>query len=339
MKLLHLNLRGERKKMKKQYVTPEKWEMVNPESKRLLKEFMLTLRQESRSKKTLEAYNGSCRRFLVYVLENLDNKCITEIRKKEFKNYSLFLQERGLADASHNNYIIAVRSWCERLEDDEDIQYDNNLCRKVKGLKIKRVRKPTFLTDEQVTKLYYELMRTEQYQIATWLALAYDSTGRRMEIFQATKEGFLDESRNCTNPVMKKGKNNPEPLVYFERTKEAARLWMKQRGEDGNPSLWSDFGKRKRTPGTANSWCNYMSKVLSLLEGKKIRFTPHDIRHSAIENLTEATHYKCPVKRVAYDIKAVSKLASHASTDMTEYYKKDKGIKSIESAFGVSLEG
>jgi site-specific recombinase XerD len=130
--------------MKKQFVTPEKWEQVNPESKKLLKEFMLVLRQENRSKKTLEAYDGSCKRFLVYALENLDNQCITKLRKKDFRNYSLFLQERGLADASHNNYIIAVRSWCERLEDDEDIDYDNNLCRKVKGLKIKRVRKPRF---------------------------------------------------------------------------------------------------------------------------------------------------------------------------------------------------
>lgn len=323
--------------MRNQIVTPEKWELVNPENKRLLKEFMLTLRQESRSKKTLEAYYGSCRRFLVYVLENFDNKCITEIRKKEFKAYSLYIQECGLADASHNNYIIAIRSWCERLEDDEDIDYDNNLCRKVKGLKIKRVRKPTFLTDEQITKLYYELIRTKQYQIATWLALAYDSTGRRMEIFQVTKESFLNENQNCTNAVYKKGKSDPEPLVYFERTKEAARLWLEQRGEDDNPSLWADFGKRKRTPGSANSWCNKMSKMLTQLEGKKIRFTPHDIRHSAIENLTEATHYKCPIKRVAYDIKAVSKLASHASTDMTEYYKKDKGMKTLEQEFNIVI--
>jgi integrase len=80
-----------------------------------------------------------------------------------------------------------------------------------------------------------------------------------------------------------------------------------------------------------------MSKMLTLLEGKKIRFTPHDIRHSAIENLTEATHYKCPVKRVAYDIKAVSKLASHASTDMTEYYKKDKGMKTLEQEFNIVI--
>lgn len=321
---------------RKVFVTDEKWNLVNPESKKLLKEFMLTLRQENRSKKTIESYNGSCKRFLVYVLENLDNKCILELRKKDFRNYSLFLQECGLADASHNNYIIAIRSWCERLEDDEDVDYDNNLCRKVKGLKINRVRKPTFLTDDQVTKLYYELLRTKQYQQAAWLALAYDSTGRRMEIFQVAKDSFEEGSGNCTNQVVKKG-GKKEALVYFERTQEAVKLWLAQRGEDDNPLLWDDFGKRKRKVGSANSWCSHMSKMLTLLEGRKIRFTPHDIRHSAIENMTEGTHYKCPVKRVPYDIKAVSKLASHASVDMTEYYKKDTGMKNIEEAFGIVI--
>jgi integrase/recombinase XerD len=319
-------------------VTPEKWERVNPDNKRFLKEFMLTLKQEGRSKSTQETYEGNTKRFLIYVLDQLDNRSILELRKKDFRNYGLYLRERGLATASHNHYISTIRSWCERLEDDEDIEYDNNMCRKVKGIKIERVKQIIFLTDDQITKLYYELLRIKQYQIAAWLALAYDSTARRMELYQVTKDGFLEKDRNCTNPVSKKG-GKKEALVYFERTQEAVRLWLEQRGEDDNPSLWANFGKRKRTVGSANSWCRYMSQILSILEGKKIHFTPHCIRHSAIENLTEGTHYKCPVKRIAYDIKAVSKLASHASTDMTEYYKKDKGIKSIESAFGVRLEG
>lgn len=324
--------------MKMQFVTAEKWEQVNPENKRYLKEFMLTLKQEGRSKYTIETYEGNAKRFLIYVLEYLDNRSIIDLRKKDFRNYGLYLRERGLSTATHNHYISAIRSWCERLEDDEDIEYDNNLCRKVKGVKIERVKQVTFLTDDQITKLYNELVRIEKYQMATWLALAYDSTGRRMELHQVTKEGFEDINKNCTNPVIKKG-GKKEPLVYFERTKEAAKLWLEQRGDDDNPLLWADFGGRQRQIGSANSWCEIMSRILSKLEGKKVHFTPHDIRHSAIENLTEASHYKCPVKRVAYDIKAVSKLASHASTDMTEYYKKDKGIKSIESAFGVRLEG
>ena len=173
--------------------------------------------------------------------------------------------------------------------------------------------------------------------MATFLALAYDSTARRSEIMQVEKEGFLNRSEgNSTNQVRKKG-GKKEELIYFERTQEAAALWLEQRGEDDNPSLWDNFGGRQRKIGSANSWCDTMSKMLSELEHKKIHFTPHCLRHSAIENLTEAEHYRCPVKRIPYDIKAVSKLASHASTDMTAYYKKDQGMKSIADAFGINI--
>lgn len=213
--------------MRKQFVTQEKWEQVNPENKRLLKEFMLTLKQEGRSKATIETYEGNAKRFLIYALEQLDNRCITDLRKKDFRNYGLYLRESGVATASHNHYISTIRSWCERLEDDEDIDYDNNMCRKVKGIKIERVKQITFLTDDQVTKLYYELLSLKKYQLAAWLALAYDSTGRRMELHQVTKEGFEDPNRNCTNAVSKKG-GKKEALVYFERTKEAVAFWMEQ---------------------------------------------------------------------------------------------------------------
>jgi integrase/recombinase XerD len=104
-------------------VTKEKWEQVNPENKRLLKVFLRALRQEDCSVDTLETYEGNSKRFLVYVLENLDNRCITELRKKDFKDYSLYLRERGVSTATHNHYISTIRSWCEHLEDDEDVEY------------------------------------------------------------------------------------------------------------------------------------------------------------------------------------------------------------------------
>ena len=236
--------------MSKKIVTPEKWEMVNPESKRLLKEFLLVLKQEGRSRETITTYEGNSKVFLIYVLENLDNRSILELRKKDFRNYSLYLRERGLSTASHNHYISTIRSWCERLEDDEDLNYENNACRKVKGIRIERIRKIVFLTDDQVTRLYRELIRRQMYQIATFLSLAYDSTGRRMELMQVTKESFYDQSLNVTNPVLKKG-GKKESLVYFDRTKEAAALWLSQRGDDDNESLWASFGARERKKGSA----------------------------------------------------------------------------------------
>lgn len=320
----------------REIVTVEKWDQVNAESKALLKELHLTLRQEGRSKSTIEAYMGNCKRFLVWALDNAENRSVLELKKKDFRNYSLYLREEaGVSTASHNSYVSAVKNWCERLEDDDETEY-MNACRKIKGVKIERVRKITFLTDGEIEHLYKELIRRKKYEKAMFLALAYDSTARRAELMQVEKEGFLDPTKNHTNEVTKKG-GKKEVLIYFDRSKEAAALYLAHRGEDDNPLLWTTYRGQPRTPDNANSWCAQMSEILSELEGRKISFTPHAIRHSAIENLTEGSHYKCEVKRIPYDIQAVSKLASHASTDMTQYYKKDKGLKSIESAFGVKV--
>ena len=143
----------------------------------------MILRQEGRSKSTIKTYEGNSKVFLIYALEYLENKSILELRKKDFRNYSLYLRdEAGLSTASHNHYISTIRSWCERLEDDEDLDYDNNMCRKVKGVRIERVKKIIFLSDEQISKLYHELLRLKKYQMATYLSLSYDSTGRRAAI-------------------------------------------------------------------------------------------------------------------------------------------------------------
>ena len=89
--------------MRNVIVTPEKWEAVNHESKKLLKEFLLILRQEGRSKSTIKTYEGNSKVFLIYVLDHLDNRSILDLRKKDFRNYSLYLRdERGLSTASHN---------------------------------------------------------------------------------------------------------------------------------------------------------------------------------------------------------------------------------------------
>jgi len=323
--------------MRNIFVTKEKWEMVNAESKKLLKEFMLILRQEGRSKSTQTTYLGNSKMFLIYALDNLENKSILEVTKKDFRNYALYLRdERGLSTASHNHYISTIRSWCERLEDDEDLDYEVNACRKVKGVRIERVKEIIFLTDKQIELLYNDLVAKGKYQMALYLSISYDSTGRRSEVMQVQKEGLYDADRNSTNLVIKKG-GKKEALIYFDRTKIAAALWLNQRGDDENPSLWIKSGEQSRTYTSANCWCDKMSGILSGLQGKKIHFTPHCLRHSAIENMTEGSHYKCPTQRIPYDIKAVSKLASHASTDMTNSYKKDSGMKNIEVAFGISL--
>lgn len=324
----------------KKYVTGEKWDKVNRENKELLQEFFLQLKQERLSERTIRTYSDSLRIFFVYILDNLNNKSILNLTKKDFRNYSLHLKMvMKVSNSTHNHYMSAIRSMLERMEEDDDIEYEVNMCRKLKGLKREPVRETTFLSDWQVEILYKELLKSKEtykYQMALFLALAYDSTGRRFEIMQVTKERFYDCSVSNTNEVIKKG-GKKETLIYFSRTKEAAKLYLESRGDDTITSLWITKSGKQAQPNSANAWCDKMSKILTCIENKPIHFSPHDLRHSAIENYTEGSHYLCPTKRIAYSIEDIQKLASHASSAMTQLYKKDRGLKSIENAFGIKL--
>lgn len=320
-------------------VTTEKWNLVNHQNKKLMKEFFLELKQEGKSQNTLVTYEGNLKRFFIWVLEEHNNDFILDLKKKSFRNYSLYLQERGIATQTHNSCMVAIKSLLDRIEDDDDeyADYENNMCRKVKRLKIEPVKEIVFLTDEQVTRLYNFLISNKKYYIhALFLALAYESTGRRTEIYQVNKSVFQDHSRNNTNKVRKKG-GKMEELIYFSKTKEAAKLYLEHRGKDDNPSLWGNKGSVKRKASTMNSLCDTMSLILSMLEGQQIHFSPHSLRHSAIENYTNGTHYMCPTKRIAYDITDIQKLASHASVSMTQSYKKNVGMASLESSFGIKI--
>ena len=318
------------------YVTPEKWAKVNPDNKKLLENYLFQLKVDRKPQTTIETYVGNIKRFFVYILDNLDNRSALELTKLEFQMYCLYIGER-VSTASHNHYLSSVKCLMEFAEDADHVEYKQNVCRKLKGTKIERVREIIFLDDDQVTRLYEELLRREDYQMAAYLALSYDSTARRAEIMQVEKKGFSDPSRRNTNYVHKKGDPVKSPLFYDRRTVQAVGLWLKQRGEDNNPSLWAAFGGRQRKKGSPNSWCNRMSKILSEIEGEKIHFTPHSLRHSAINNMEDGTFYACEVRRIPRKQRVIQTFANHATWAMTESYCKNKKYQSVTEELGIEI--
>lgn len=321
-------------------VTKERWSRVNEFNKKLLDDYLFECDCNGLSKNSIDLYKNSIRLFFVWTLEHKDNAKVTDFIKRDFQEYSKYLRDSGKSTATHNHYISAIKNMLEFAEDDDTIDYVRNMCGKIKGLKIQRVRKKTYLTDEQVTKLYDELIKRGKLKWAAFLALAYDSSGRVGEIIQVEKHGFLEDGdRNNTNFVYKKGYAEKSPLIYFTRTKEAVMLYLKKRGHDNIDSLWISQRKRACTEDAAEYWCRQMGKILSGLEGCDISITPHDFRRSAIENLYNGTHYMCEVRiqRIPFAIQDIQLLANHKNHSMTEYYLKNNKQKNLENAFGIKI--
>jgi integrase len=321
----------------------EIYELVNKDNKDLLEDFLLEFKQLKKSAGTLYQYERDIAIAFIYIYKNLGNKSILELNKKDFRNYSLYLQSLGLSTNRHNRLLCSVRSLLTFAEnDDESYDYESNIAKKVHGLGREMVREIFFLTDEQIMKLKNALIEKKEYQKALLLMLCYDSAGRKAEIAQVKKESFYDETKSNTNRVVGK-RRKMFSLIYFSGTKECAKLWLEQRGEDDIDSLFIiGSGDKKRPADKENiyDWVIYMKDLLTSIEGKETDFNPHSLRHSCLQNLSEGTHYICRELQMSsgFPIEKLKLIANHSDVSTTAGYLKDKSVDELAEMFSIKIE-
>jgi integrase/recombinase XerD len=313
------------------------YEQVNNENKAILEDYILEMKANRKSEKTIYQYTADIKMFYCWVYSNLGNKCILDLKKRDFRRFFLELQENGASPARINRVQCSLRNMLEFCSQDEDeYDYPINVMRNIKGLQKEEVRDIYFLTDEQIRMMLDYLETKGEYQKALYLAISYESAGRRNEVFQIKKEGFLEN--NKTNEVQgKRGKKFR--LLYFSRSKEIAKKYFEQRGEDDIESLWIvDQGGEKRPAKyeTLYNWAISFRKILEELTGEYVEFNPHSFRHSALENYNNGTHYVLKeLGKDSFDLKVLKILAHHNSVETTEGYLPDKDEEILEEAFGL----
>lgn len=320
---------------------PETWEQVNPRNKELLNDFMLDLRENKRSPATVRQYFSDLRGFFCHLHRAYNNLFVLELTKKDLKRYALALvEERGLSNARRNCMIASLHSMLEYAEMDDDWNYEINASRLIKSLQKEPVKPIVFLEDSTVMALYDDLMKQSEFQNAALLMLAYESAARRAELAQVTKESFLNPDCNNTNVVVGKGRKKFS-LVYFEKTRAAALAWLDQRGEDDITDLFiggNDGAEHEADPG--NIYRMFLEMRASLkLDGAEIDFGPHSMRHSALTNYKNGTHYVCrELGKPGFSIDQLKVLAHHDSAETTLSYLPDMTDAELEGMFGISIK-
>jgi integrase/recombinase XerD len=307
----------------------------------LLSDFILELKQQKRSPKTICQYRADIRGFLCYVCREWANKSVLELGKKDFRRFSLHLiDDCKVSNARHNRLMTSIRSMMDYAESDDDLDYQNNAVRKVKGLGAEPVREIVFLSDDMILKLCDKLTEQGEYQKAALLMLAYDSAARRGELSLVEKESFLSSPKNSTNKVKGKGKKTFN-LLYFSGTKRMVESWLQCRGDDDIESLWTiGNGSNKRQANTDNlyQWFTEMRPLITELGGPGDDFTPHSMRHSALTNYGDGTHYVCrEMGRDGFPIEKLRLIAHHDSVGTTQSYLPNTDTGELESMFGIKI--
>lgn len=319
--------------------TEKKWEEVNKYNKNLMEDFLLELKSQKKKKGTIDQYKNDLRILFIYILEELENKPIHKLKKRNFRDYSLWLQDKNMSSARVNRLLSALRSMLSFAEDDDEYGEDIeiNYAAKVKGLAKEKARKIHFLTMEEVMVIYNNLKANGKYQQALLVALLIDSAGRRQEVYQVLKTSITKEN-NFTNEVIgKRGKKFR--LFYNDLTLEAYDLYMAQRGEDDIESLWitkQDGEIKQASYESLYSWVVSWRKILKDELGVDKEFNPHSFRHSALELLNTGEHYIAKKLNKKFDLQELKVYAHHESTDTTSNYLINKDDELLLAAFGIS---
>jgi integrase len=322
----------------------EIWKNVNQNNKELLNDFLLELKQMQRSDGTIYAYKKDIMGFLCDVYRMFKNCYVLELSKKDIRKYSIYLQKScGVSNSRHNRIKSAIGSMMAFAEEEEDYDYDTNVVRKVHGLPKNPVREIVFLSDDQIQKILNSLIEQESYQDATMLSLAYESIARKGELLQVKKYSFFDCKKNNSNRVIGKG-GKEFSLLYFDKTKQCANLWLEQRGEDNIDSLWVvGSGKSKHAASSKNIYDAFirMRDILSSFDDEEyLEFNVHSMRHSGIQNLSDGTHWLCKEKNNGepYDLNKIQILANHSNISTTSDYLKDNSIQELEDLFNITID-
>lgn len=300
---------------------------VNQENKLILEDYILEMKANNRSEKTIYQYTADIKMFYCYIHDFVKNKSILELKKRDFRRFFLALQDNGASSARINRVQCSLRNMLEFVtnDDDEYEDYEINAMKGIKGLQKEEVREIYFLTDQQIQLIVDHLISKEKYQQALYLTISYESAGRRNEVFQIKKEGFLEN--NKTNEVIGK-RAKKFRLIYFNKSREIAKMYLEQRGEDDIESMWvvgKGENKRAAKYETLYNWTVSFRKILFKLTGEEIDFNPHSYRHSSLEAYESGTHYVLKeLGKEKLDITVLKALANHESIETTMSYLKDK---------------
>lgn len=321
--------------------TPELWAKVNQDNKDILEDWLQEYRQQKKAKSTIDAYFQNARFILIYILKEHKNKSILEMNKKDFRNMSLWLSEEcGMSANRVNTIKSTINSMLTYCENDDEYDYDTNMAKKIKGLPRERVKTNDdnfFFTYKEFIQVRDILVEKGDLQNAVMWSIAFDSAGRRNEVYQIQKHGLLDG--NKTNIVRgKRGKTFP--LVYLNDTKELIRQYLEERGEDDIDSLWykgSGDNKSEVNKDALYTRILKCSDILSKVRGEECNIFFHTCRHSRIECLLqgEDDRLKNPDgTNRKYTLDEVMVMAHHSDVSTTQSYAKDHSEDTIDDMFG-----
>lgn len=301
-------------------VTEENFRNCNSETVDLIREYLQT--STNLSEQTLKQYKSGLYQFVYYTYENLNDKPLHKITKRDFRRYMSYLTNRGLSSSALKFKKSAVSAFCKYIENviaDEEPTYKSfrNFTTAAGDIPKNQVYNKIPVSKEEYDLMLEALIDDENYMGAAWVAVAFNVGARRSGIIQFKSEIVdypMEEGTNyvMSHTVREKGRGSDGKPVQYMINSEALKyikLWLDKRGYEHE---YIFTVKHKGVVQQASKgWANHLCEdVLSDIVGRRINV--HLWKSSCVSYL---------VNEKGVDLKLVSKyVAQHEDVSTTDKF-------------------
>lgn len=293
-------------------------EKVNIKSVECLQAYLKNQALSNLKPETIENNIATIIRWLEYIYEELDDKCILDMTIEDIEEYAYYLKVKRDNRPQTISRVLAV------IEDVYNYLLKKEMVKSNPASYVKRPKdirreyevKRIFLTEEQVENLKLKLEEYEDIQLQTYINFAL-STAARANACATLKWEQIDLDKRMATDVMEK-KSKLVTLFFNEYTKSLLLKLQEYRKEkhinDGGYVFisnkyryYEDTGEKTHiSSSTLGKWANRAGEMIDVPD-----LTPHDLRRTAANLLLQR----------GGDIGVVSLLLNHENISTTfKYY-------------------
>jgi len=224
---------------------------ILPENKNLMDDFIAYLHSVDRSESTIKQYKSDLQIFLVYNLEQNENKRFTDITKRDFVRFQNHALNVWKWSSSRIRTVKSVlSSFSNYIENILDAEYPNfrNIIHKIESPAKATVWEKSVFSEEELQRLLDHLVERHEYKKAAVLALAMYSGRRKSEIprfkvsFFREENVLFDQLWKTDEKVKTKGRGSKGKQIHLYILKDKfepyLELWLKDREKKGIDSEW-----------------------------------------------------------------------------------------------------
>lgn len=308
------------------FYDPVKLKNINKETMKLYDKYKIDMTIRELSLKSIAGYENDLSHWFIFIYDNQDNQCITELEEDDIVEFIYFCKINGNNSRRIKRRISSISAFYKFLRRKKIIK-ENPLEFFERPKKDTDIITQTFLTQEQVDLMKQKLKLNGDLQLEVY-ALFSLSTMARVNAVSNTRWEQIDFTERTVNDVLEK--EGRTVVLYFNQEVKELLLKLKQYREENNidDEGWVFITRynqkyNKAVKGTLQQWVKKVGELIG------VPFLhSHDLRHSGSQLM----------KLAGAPIEEISELLNHLNIDVTRkhYLRQDKKkVQANKDKYGI----